>query len=90
MAVRYKVFAYWIKTITKLENLYVVKYNNKMLSRYEHMDLDLPKWVQHMRVLEEAVTVTMKTKMHSKLCNKGITCVFISYIESYDGDCYQM
>ena len=43
MEVRYKVFSYWIKTVLKLENLCIVKYNYKRLSRYKHMGLDLPK-----------------------------------------------
>ena len=90
MAVRYKVFPYWIKTVVKLENLCVVKYNDKRLSWYEHMSLDLPKWAQHMRVLGEAGTVTVKTKMHLAFYNKGMICMFLGYAENHDGDCYQM
>ena len=43
MSIRYKVFSFWITTIAKLENLHVVKYNRKNLSRYEYVGIDLPK-----------------------------------------------
>ena len=54
------------------------------------MGIGLPKWVRHMRTLGEAGTVTIKSKINSKLHDKGVTCMFVRYAENHDGDYYEM
>ena len=58
------------------------------MSRCEHMSMALPKWANHMRMLGEAATATVTAKLHPKLKDKGVTCMFVRCVYYHDGDCY--
>jgi hypothetical protein len=90
MDIRYKIFPDWITTVTLYDNLCVVNYKNELKSRYQHVHGVLPKWINNIKTLGEAGTVTITSKINKKLADKGVTCMFVGFDENHAGDCYKM
>ena len=90
MVVRYKLARKAIETATKLDGLTPITLGGVTLTRYEHAFGAIPAFAQHLRIWGEAGVVTLKHKIHSKLHNKGETCVMVGYANHHAGDVYEI
>ena len=75
-------------TATKLDNLIAVEINGKVKARYEHVSEPVPKFAKKLQTWGEAGVVT--TGKDGKIGDRGSTCIFVSYADNHDGDCYRM
>jgi hypothetical protein len=90
MSVRYKVWVKAFEHATALDGLIVIDIGGKSATRYEHWNIELPKWVKHLKTWGESGTVKVKTKTTPKLADRGIQCMFVGHSKNHDGDCYDM
>ena len=88
--VRYKLARKAIETATLLDGLNPIALGNVMATRYKHAFGFVPAFANHLHVWGEAGVVTLKTKIHAKLQDKGATCVFVGYAKHQAGDVYEM
>ena len=88
--VRYKLARKAIETATLLDGLTPITLGNTTATRYEHAFGATPAFAQHLRVWGEAGVVTIKSKIHAKLQDKGITCIFVGYAKNHAGAVYEM
>ena len=61
-----------------------------MATRYEHWTGENPAFAKFLRVWGEAGTVKVRTKRTPKIADRGVTCMFVGYLENHAGDCYEM
>ena len=90
MVIRYKLARKAIETATKLDGLTPITLGGVTLSRYEHAFGALPAFAHHLRIWGESGVVSLKSKIHSKLNNKGETCLMVGYAHHHAGDVYEM
>jgi hypothetical protein len=90
MQIRYKIYREALKTATVLDGLMVVEIDGMTASRYKHFFGENPKFSNFLRTWGEAGTVTIKGKMHPKVADRGIQCMFTGYANDHTGDCYRM
>jgi len=87
-AMRYQIFPKAFETATLMDGLMVVEIEGVSKTRFEHFAGKLPKFASHLRTWGEAGTVTIKKKMHPKVIDRGIQCMFVGYSIDHEGDCY--
>ena len=90
MVVRYKLARKAVETATKLDGLTPITLGGVTMTRYEHAFGTLPAFAHNLRIWGEAGVVSLKAKIHSKLTNKGTTCVMVGYAPNHAGDVYEM
>ena len=59
-------------------------------TRLEYWGGSLPRWVGYLRTWGEAGVVKLKTKTTAKLVQDGVTCMFVGYEMSHEGNVYRM
>ena len=76
-------------TATRLQNSIIKKQGER--SSYEEYYGKKNKILNHLRIFGEAGAVkNNKKKLHSKLENRGIVCLFIGYDANHPEDTYRM
>ena len=79
-----------METATLLDGLVVTTIEGIKRTRVEHWGGSLPRWVSYLRTLGEARVVKLKTKTTAKLVHNGVTCMFVGYTLSHEGNVYRM
>ena len=87
---RYVFFREAIETTTLLDGLVVTTTEGIKVTRVEHWGGSLPRWVSYLRTWGEAGVVKLKTKTTAKLVQNGVTCMFVGYALSHEGNVYIM
>ena len=86
----YKLAHKAIETATLLDGLKPITLGNVTATRYEHAFGFVPAFAKHLHVWGEAGVVTIKGSIHTKLKDKGVTCIFVGYAKHHAGDVYEM
>ena len=90
LAKRYVFFREAMQTATLLDGLVVTAIEGIKLTRVEHWGGSLPRWVSYLRTWGEAGVVKLKIKTTAKLVQNGVTCMFLGYALSHEGNVYRM
>ncbi len=75
-------------TVTALDNLIPVTWNEITNTRYEHAGFEIPKFVKYLSTFSEAKIV--KNRKDGKVGNRGITMLCVGYADEHAGNCYRM
>ena len=89
-AKRHAFFGKAAQAATLLDGLVPAMIKGVTKTRFEHKLGSNPPFAEHLQTWEEAGTVTIKEKMHTKGQDKGVICMFVGYTENHAGDCYDM
>jgi hypothetical protein len=84
----HKLWGETVMTVTALDNLIPVTWNEETKTRYEHAGYNIPKFVKHLSTFGKAGTV--KNMKGGKVGNRGINMMFVGYSSAHAGNCYRM
>jgi hypothetical protein len=65
------------KTATLLNGMSMIKVDNKTDTQNVNWDGKIPKYLTQLRTWGEAGTVKLRTRSHTKLDDRGYTCMFV-------------
>jgi hypothetical protein len=89
MAVGYRIYSEAFKMATLLDGLVAIKLDGVTAMQYEHWCGKNPEFGKNLRTWGEAGTITVKTKITSKVKDRGIQCMFVGYVLDHPGDTYR-
>jgi hypothetical protein len=78
------------KTATLLDGMSIIKIDDKTDTQFAHWDGQIPEYLMQLRTWREAGTVKWKTRSHTRLDDRGYTCMFVVYSTIHAGDAYRM
>ena len=87
---RYVFFRETMQTATLLDGLVITIVEGSSRTHLEHWGGYLPMWVGYLRTWGEAGVVKLKTKTTAKLVQNRVTCMFVGYAMSHEGNVYRM
>ena len=85
---RQMLWAEAVHTATQLDVVLKTKTKNK--TPHEAFYNCNPKYIHYLRTFGEFCTVTNRTKIKSKLEDRGFICIFVGYTENHAGDVYRL
>jgi hypothetical protein len=73
-----------------LDGLTLVDLENKNLTRFEHWEERLPRFVNSSRKWDEVGIVKLHTDITSKIYDRGMPCMFVGFYLNHAGDTFRM
>jgi hypothetical protein len=78
------------QTATYLGGFTMVELDNKYLTRFEHWNGSLPRFISNLHEWGEVDIVKLRTSTTPKIYDRGKPCMFVGYCLNHAGDTFRM